>query len=265
MKKPTLFPILVAVLVGLLALPVFAQDEKPTGQLYSIHEDIVKPSMVAQYESAVKDYVAEFVKHKIAFPYMQSSSTNDFHYFYLVPLENFADLDKIKKAGEEFDKKLGEEKRQEFDKRFAGTYEYHQDLIARMSGEYSYQPEAPRLKPEEATFLHWTYLYIKAGKEKEANEIARQYKALYASKKIADGYNLYIGEMGTEMPLFVVVSWAKSASDFFTQQEKIKEMLGEEGQALAAKAMAVTRKFVQKTGRSRPDISYMPEEEITAK
>jgi hypothetical protein len=67
------------------------------------------------------------------------------------------------------------------------------------------------------------------------------------------------------MPVLAAVQWAKNATDFYTQIEKTEALLGEQGKALDAKALAITRRFEHINGRPRPDLSYMPAAETSAK
>ena len=62
-----------------------------------------------------------------------------------------------------------------------------------------------------------------------------------------------------------MVQSAKNAADFESKNAKVNELLGEEAQELMQRTMAITRKFETKTGWMRPDLSYMPSEEMTAK
>ncbi len=264
MRSKVLIFLGLALLVNLWALILFAQDGESKGQLLWVHADVVTPSKVAQYEAAVKELVAQFAMHKFAVPF-QTYMQDDFHYIYVSPLDNFSSLDNLEKAVAEFNKKQGKEKSEELDKRFAGTFEHHQTFVSRHMTDLSYDPAQPRIKIEEAGFRHWEYYYIEAGKEKEVREIAKAYLELFKSKNIPDGYNLFMREMGSEMPLVVVVTWGKNAPDYSSETEKIDAMLGEEGKALAARAMAITRKFEQKDGWARPDLSYMPTTETSVK
>jgi len=131
--------------------------------------------------------------------------------------------------------------------------------------DLSYDPQNTGLMEEGLAFRRFDYYYIKPGNEEQAKAIAKEWQDLFASKKIESGYRLYTGGMGTEAPLYIVVQWAASPADFEAQETKVNELLGEEGKALNQKTMAITRKFETKTGWMRPDLSYTPTKEMTAK
>ena len=119
---------------------------------------------------------------------------------------------------------------------------------------------------EEGNFRHWDFYHINPDKEDEASAIGKEWHALYASKNISTAYRVYKGGLGTEMPTYVVVVSAKNAADYAAQNQKIMEMLGEEGKALNEKTMTITNSFRSVNGWFRPDLSYLPQtDEMTAK
>ncbi|MFQ5709515.1 MAG: hypothetical protein ACE5HO_18820 [bacterium] len=265
MRKLYLVMLCAAVLFNTWTVNLLAQNGESKGQLFSVYEEVIKPSMVEKYEAAVKEFVAEISKHKLAVPFIRTSMRDDFHYYFVIPVENLADAENIDKAFGEVVKRVGDEQWQALEKKFDGTSAYHINFMARKMTDLSYAPENPRLKPEEISFLHWDFYYLQAGKVKEASAIAKEYVALMKGKNIPDGYDIYLGEMGTEMPLLVVVQWARNAAEFYGQTEKTNELLGEAGKKLGARALAITRKFQHINGKARPDLSYFPEKEMTAK
>jgi len=78
---------------------------------------------------------------------------------------------------------------------------------------------------------------------------------LYKSKNISNGWNTFIGDIGTDMPFYFWTASGKSAADFWSQGEKETKILGEEEvMKLEQKDMALYRKYESKTGRPRPDL-----------
>ena len=260
MKGKILISLMVGLVVTLWAVTALAQAEERKAQLFFVEDVVVKPSMAAEYEAVMKEVVTLCTKHKFPYPFY-AYSTDDFHYYFVYPVENFADIDNLYKAFGELGKKMGAEQWQGLMKRFAGTFEYYQYSVIRYLLEFSYTPEKSRLKPEEENFVFWEFFYIPFGKEIEFAEICQEWVELYKSKNIPDGWSTYVGDIGTEIPTYIVVLWGKSAADYFSQLEKTVELLGEEGQALVKKTMDLCRRYETKTGMRRPDLSYTPKEE----
>ena len=263
MREKILIVVVVGLLVNLFALNVYAQEEESQSQLFVIHEDVVKPSMVGKFEEARKGLLAKLKEHNMTSMSYRVAVTDDFHYMMISEIENMAALDK--NPWQELREKMGDEESRAMAKWNDETYDMHHSYLVRLQHNLSYTPENAGENSEEMNFRHWSFYYINPDKAEEAKEIAKEWHTLFASKKIPTGYRIYTGGMGTEVPLYVVVQWAKNAAEFQAQDAKTNELLGEEGKELSQRTFAITRKFETKTGWMRPDLSYMPSEEMTAK
>jgi hypothetical protein len=231
--------------------PARAQEQK--SQLYSVTEVVVKPAMVAQYEAAVKKEV------ELGYPYpVQAYSTDDFHYYFLVPIENYAGIDALNKGEGEWAAKIGQEYKALM-KSVEGTFEYYRSGVVRFLPELSYAPLNPRLKPEEQKFITWGFAYVEFGKEKEFADISKQFVEVSKSKDTSIGWNMYVVESGAEMPFYFWAEGGKSAAEYYAENDNVLKKMGEEKFAeLWSKAMASLRKYEVKTGRPRPDLSNVP-------
>jgi hypothetical protein len=259
MKSKISIVLIVGFVVSLCALTTLAQEKEQKAQAYNLLDVAVKPSMIAEYEAAVKEAVSLNSQYKATYSWY-GFSADDFHYYFSVPVENLADVDNMFKEDSELEKKMGEEKSEEIGKLFAGTYEYVRSYMLYHSPDLSYTPESPRLQPEEANYRQWIWYYILPDKEKEFQEILKKFVTLAQSKNVTDGYNIYSGGIGMDIPAYLVAFSAKSAADFETHYEKAWELLGEEGKVLMQKLIALTRERELKTGWLRPELSYLPKE-----
>ena len=82
----------------------------------------------------------------------------------------------------------------------------------------------------------------------------------YESKNIPDSYDLWVGDIGADAPVFCVVSYGKSAEDFFALEGKHTRLLGEEVKELNLKVLPLLRKYETKTGMPRPEQLPPPKE-----
>jgi hypothetical protein len=237
----------------LFVLPGLAGTQEQKSELFSIEEVVVKPAMAARYEAAVKKEI------ELGYPYpFMAYSSDDFHYYFLIPIENYAGLDALNKGEGEWAKKIGE-KYQDLLKSVAGTFEYYRLGVIRLLPDLSYIPKEPRLKPGEEAFLSWGFAYVEFGKEKEFVDVAKQWVELSKSNATSIGWNMYVVESGAEMPFYFWAESGKSAAEYYTEGEKIEKKIGEGKYAeLWNKTMALLRKFETKIGRPRPDLSLMP-------
>lgn len=253
MKNKTAVFLAAGLFSVLFVLPGLTGAQEQKSQLYSISEMAVKPAMAAKFEAAIKKEI------ELGYPMpFEAYSTDDFFYYFLVPIENYAGIDGMNKAEGEWAAKIGQEY-QALMKSVEGTFDYYRSGVVRFLPELSYAPKKPRLKPEEQKFITWGYAYVEFGKEKEFADINRQFVELYKSKDASIGWNMFVVESGTEMPFYFWAETGKSAAEYYAENEKVMKKVGEEkGAELWNKLLPTIRKFETKTGRLRPDLSNMP-------
>ena len=250
---------LVAALGVLFTLSAYAVDP-PKMQLFLIHEETINPSMMSQYEGATKDLIKAFNDKKMTSPSFMVNTymTSDMHYLYLTPIANWAQIDSIWKDWMSANETVGKEKWADIMKRSNPTIISYDDAVAARRDDLSYVPENPRLKMEEMPFARVDYYYLKPGAEADAEQVARDYVALFKEKKIPDGFTIYMAMSGHDLPLLVAVIPAKSPADFAAVDEKTAATLGDALRNLQGRAMALTRRIEHKDSWFRPDLSYMP-------
>jgi hypothetical protein len=257
MLKPKFILLLLA---GLLIYSAFtlAQDEVKD-QLYWVREEIVKVEKWQQYEETSKEWIELMTGAGLDFPFMRASQRDDGHYYYLLPLDNYADIDKF---GEKFGsaiKKIGKEKWAEFKHRNDSSIDYHKDFIAKWKADYSYIPKEPRIKQEEAGFLHWVFFTYKLENRKEVLDIIAEWKALYEKHNIPDGWSLWTIEVGERNDMMAFTEVAKDGASWYVNMEENSEKLKEEEQKLWQKFSQYTTSMEQKFGMPRPDLGFVNE------
>jgi len=259
MKSKISVFLIVGFVVILCALTTLAQTEEQKAQLWFGREFVVKPPMAGQYEEAMKEIVARCAEHN--YPYTWYAWENgDFHYFYFYPVKNYADIENIFKAWGKVKEKWRIEQYQTFRKRAIDAIEYDKKFVIRSIPGLSYVPENPRLKEEEQNYAIWDISYVRFGKEKEIEEVGKKMCALLKSKNYNDELRIIAGDMGIDMPVYIGVLYGKDVADFWTQNQKMWELLGEEGGVLYQKWMSLIRKRDFKQFWYSPDLSYIPKE-----
>ncbi|HVT58187.1 MAG TPA: hypothetical protein VHR45_07290 [Thermoanaerobaculia bacterium] len=239
---------------------VLAQDQPPPGQLWSLHQETVKPSMVAQYEAATREFAAAAAKHRPAgsdFSAVALASEN-FVYTYAVRIRDWNGIGGIEQTLMAIAKSMGMDKWTDLWKRGFAPVESVREVVAFEPADLGYKPANPRLKDEELVFFHYDYYYVMPGHEDEAAGVARDFTALFKKKNIPDGYRLFKGVSGPELPLIVVQVGARDGADYYASNAKALAALGEEGQALFARAFAITRRFDSHNAKLRLDLSVLP-------
>lgn len=246
-----------AVCVLALSIAATAQEKKP--QLYFIEDYVVKPSMVPQFEAALKDLIATVYKpYNWPWP-METYSTEDFHYYFLYPFKNMAEIDKAFAVFSEILGKFGEQKWDALNRKMGGASEYYKQGTVTLSPELSYIPEKPRLKPEEMKFVYWGFCYVMPGREKEFEAQFKKIVALYESKKIDHGFKCWIGGLGTDLPFYFLSETGKSTADLFLTEEKVMKLVNPDITTIWNEMLGMMRKYEFKTGWIRPNLSFAPE------
>jgi len=254
--KAKIFVVLLVLLLGACCfLPTVVQaQQKP--QLFYVYDFAVKPAMAAKFEAGVK------LEIELGSPTpWDAFSTDDFHYYFVTPIQNYAGIDSMDKADNEWAGKIGKEKLDSLMKSTEGTFEYYKAAVIRFLPQLSYAPKMPGPKPEEGNFMCWNFASVEFGKGKEFRDVCKQWVALYDSNKVPMGWNTFVGVMGVEMPLFLWAERAKTAAQYYAEDEKATKTIGEaKVTELWNKTMGLCKKYEYKTGWARPDLSNMPKE-----
>lgn len=263
MKKiPMIIPfvILLCFVVSLCASTTFAQGEEQKAKSYVVMEFVIKPGKIADFEASWKEGIDECKRHHYYLP-IYTYSMDDFHFYAFYPVPLYSGIDDFFHAYAEFVKKIGMEKLQKIHEREYASIYYYRMFLIRYKADLSYAPESPRLKQEEANFMYWPFCYVQPGKESEFEKICKEWVDLDKSVNRPNGWDTYVGDIGTDMPFYFWTARARSAADFWSQDEKYVKKVGEEKlMKLWSKTMALLRKFEYKTGWFRPDLSYIPKE-----
>lgn len=235
---------------------VIAQEE-PKDQLYWVREEVVKIEKWQQYEETSKQWVEMMTGAGLDFPYMRASQRDDGHYYYLLPLSSYSDIDKFPEKFGSAIEKIGKEKWGEFSKRNESSMDYHKDFIVKWSAEYSYIPKEPRLKPGEAGFLHWIFFTYKLENRKEVLDVIAEWKALYEKNNIPDGWDTWTIEVGERNDMMAISEAAKDAANFYAAMDENSAKIKDEEQKLWQKLSVYVTGMEQKFGKPRPDLGFM--------
>lgn len=256
MLKLKFFPALLMGIIISASAILFAQEEMKD-QLYWVREEVAKVDMWDKYESTSKEWVKLMTDAGLDVPYMWASQRNDGHYYYLFPLENYAAIDKLQEIFGDAIEKIGKEKWAKFIVENESSMVTHKDFIVTRSAKYSYKPKEPRLKPEEAKFIHWMFFHYKLENRKEIMAIMEEWKQLYESKNIENGYTIWLMELGLDNNMIALTENYKDGADFYTATEEDNAKMKTEASALWAKMSSYITSIENKYGNARPDLGLM--------
>ncbi|MFH1194785.1 MAG: hypothetical protein V1720_03675 [bacterium] len=256
MKLQKLFMFLLLGILVPFSISSNAQ-EKPKDQLYLVFEETAKVSYYEQYERTSKQWVELMTQAGLDISAVHASQRDDFHYYYLIPIEKYADLDLTYEAFKTAYGKIDKTKADVFQKENQESIETYRQFVIKWSAEFSYVPKESRLKDNEANFLHWLFFTYKLDKQKEVFDILREWKALYEKHNINHEYNIWTMEIGQDANLIALTESAKDGADYFGMMNETWTTLQAEEQVLWAKLSALMLETEQKFGYPRPDLSYI--------
>lgn len=250
--------LLVGILVSLVTSPTLTQAQEQKTQLYLLFEVKVKSTMVKEHGDIIKEMVAKDIKYNLGYTYY-TYYDNHLHTYFSIPLENYGDLDNYLAAWNKVGEKWGMDKTQDLHQRFSETYESMETAFYLYRPGLSYNPENPRLKSEEIKMGFWDILYVKPDKEKEIEDLFKEFIALCKSKNISEKIRVFAGDIGTDMSVYLGIVYAKDPAGFYHNNRKMWDALGEEGAALYQKVIPLLRKRESRIVWYSPNHSYIPE------
>ncbi|WP_341215122.1 hypothetical protein [uncultured Wocania sp.] len=225
-------------------------------QAYQIHQDNVKPSKFMEYEKIAKEFNAACVEHNLQSTWFTAMS-NDFKYFYITPIENFAELDKRPFA--DMAKAMGDKFGDMFD-RFDTCYDSHGTYVIFKDDKLSYTPDEDAKPAEAQNYRKWFYMYYTPENAKKMREGMKAVKEFFKSKGSTEYYNVYRNGFGQLENYYLVSVPAKDEIDSATRGKANQDVLGPDRWDVFSKVMNYTTRTEEYTGEMRPDLSYSPKE-----
>lgn len=242
----------------LIAAPMalMSQDEAPT--MFWVHEDNVKPSMVREYEKLQKELVENCKKHNIQTLNWITTSTDDFRYLYVSPINSMADItwDGFKPLQEA----MGEEAFGQIFSDMDKCYDTHGDYILHLNQELTYMPEGFTQTPEGQDYRRFYYVRTTPEHNGKLKEKMKAIKNFYAEKGSKVHYRVYQSGFGTMGNFYLVAIAAKDGVSYETMGDENDAILGEERHELFGDMMNYITSIEEVTGMMRPDLAYSPQE-----
>ncbi len=154
--------------------------------------------------------------------------------------------------------KMGQEKMAEMMAKAEGTADYSHDSLWWERLDLSYVPEGVEVDPEKSTYRSWGWFYGKPGHEKHIEEYFKKYVELSKKHDIKRAWYTYVGDIGSDAPVYVWAEMGDSEASFAAQSEEIMKKVGEEGEDLWPGLVKHARKLEMVRGQYRPELSYKP-------
>jgi len=226
-------------------------------KLYQVHQDNVKPSMVAEYEKIIKEYNVACKAHNVQTNWI-TATASDFRYMHITPIENMADLDINPFA--DMAKAMGDAYGDIF-KRFNKCYDSHGSYIITLEEGLTYMPEGISLTQEGKNFRKFFYLYYTPENQAKLKEGMKAIKELFTSKESKTYYRVYHSGFGNMESYYMVAISYKDEIDAATKSKANDELLGDDRYETFNKAINYVSRMEEFSGAIRTDLSYSSKKE----
>jgi hypothetical protein len=246
----------VCFVVGLLPFTTNAQEPEKQYQMFLVNDDVVKPSMASKYYEASKKWVALLTKYEYPAP-INVYWTDDNHVLWATPIRNFGDMDKLTEVFNKMREKSPDEFKEAYDA-FTGTYVSTRTSVYALDMKNSIIAEDAESKAEEADFVFFDIFNFEPGKDEEVEKVLNEIKAFWADKEIIQSWYMYWGVMGTDSPVLWMAASAKNVREFWAENAKMWEALGEEADKLQQKLMKYVTKEETKMAWIQKELAYKP-------
>ena len=236
---------------------IMLAQEEMKDQLFWVREEVAKIDMWGQYEKTAKEWVDLMTEGGLDLPVVRASQRNDGHYYYLIPLSNYSEIDKYPEIFGSAIDKIGKEKWGKYMMEANSSMVTHKDFIVKWSAKYSYVPKESRTKLDEAGFIHWMFFHYKLEKRQEVMDIMADWKALYEKNNIPDGWSIWFVELGLDNNMIALSEVAKDAGSYYAAMKENSEKLKEEEAKLWQRMSVNVLDIKDIYGKPRPDLTYI--------
>jgi hypothetical protein len=235
-------------------LPFSLAAQGSGNQRFWVHEDVVKPGMVAEYEAVCKELIGHLKTHKIQGASWITTNTSDNKYLYVSPITGMADLDKPVFA--ELAQKMGQKEMSALFARMDKCYDVEHDYIISLDTDLSYQPGGINQTPEGHDYRMFHYLFVTPGNRGVIKEKMKAVKDMFASKGSKVHYRVYRSGFGTRGEFYMVAVAAKDAVEHAQMAKANQELLGEDGGKVMWELFNSLLSYEEYSGMMRPDMAY---------
>lgn len=246
---------LALMLIGIFMFPLaLTAQTYSEDQVFNIHEDVVSPEKISEYEQICKELISSMKEYNIQDAFWNAASTTDGRYIYIQPIESMADLDKYPFAS--LSEKMGKEAVANLFARMDKCYDVEHDYILRLNQDLTYMPDGVSMTQEGQNYRKWHYLHVSPEKRTAVRERMKAVKDLFASKGSEMHYRVYNSGYGTRGEFYIVVVSAKDPVDYAQRSAQNQVLLGEEGKKTFDDLFANLLRYDEVTGWMRPDLAY---------
>ena len=230
-----------------------AQDDN---QAYWVHEDVIKPGMVPEYEAICKELTGHMKTHNLQDLSVLVSSTSDNRYLWVSPINSIADVERP--VFKELAEKMGADNMSALFNRMDKCYDVEHNYVIYLDKELSYMPGGITQTPEGQDYRKFHYYRYTPSNGDAVRENAKGIKELFEKNGSKLEYRVYRSGFGNRGAFYMVAIAAKDAGDYAKKLADNNALLGDEWAKTFNNFMGDLIDYEQIEGRVRPDMGYSP-------
>ncbi|NNK47798.1 MAG: hypothetical protein HKP01_02895 [Gemmatimonadetes bacterium] len=256
MKRWMLLPL--AVLMLMPASLAAQEDASPTW--WAVFTEQVPPADVMAFEEASAKALEAIKANAPADMVYYTQSGMETGYSYAIPMESMTDFMMMNEQWMGMINEIGWENWEAMSAKSDAMVEQRSMNFYVELPDQSYHPEGFVESMADKPARHYDWIYPKSGMEDELAEVMKEWVALYAEHGIDNGWTAYQAVSGDNLPMVVLITPTTTAAAYYAMSEEVDQILGEAGQEMMMKSMAMMRKFEHNDWMYRPELSLVPEE-----
>ena len=249
-------PLSLAALAMILAPGAVAQEsaEKEKQQSYlRIVQYVVPPGKADEFQTIARQVVEQLADQESTASFVCMRS-QEVVFSFILPMNSSGERSRQTGALIEAGRSLGDA----WARQAADTIDYMNEFLVIARPDLSYVPENPRLSPTETRFMHFDFHHLNFGTESVAEATAKRFAALHEQTGCDTGFTVYEVVGGTELPILIVATGAKDIADYYANQQRVLERLGDGVASIAESRDTVVRRIEQIDSTVLPELSYQP-------
>lgn len=235
-----------------------AQEEAESPTWWAVFTEKVAPENVAAFEKNSAEMIEVIREHAPEGMVYYTMSGPEMGFSYAIPMESIADFGKMNDMWMSMVNEIGWEEWKSM--QASDLVEHYTMNFYVERRDLSYMPEALESAMPERPVRHMDWLYPKSGMEEEFEAAMKEWVEMYADHGLETGWIAFQAVSGENLPMYVLMTPAETTSGYYAMSAEVDEMLGEEGQMLMQKSMALMRDFEHNEGFARPELSLLPDE-----
>lgn len=206
----------------LFAGSIRAQENEAPKMFYVI-EEFVAPSQTTEFWKIQTEALEVFDELNLKMTF-SCFRTNQNSYYWIVPIESFASIDKLFAQVMANNKALMENGYNP-SKKFRELSTMNTSVVI-WNKDLSYNADPVNDEAPANSFHKWVFLYLEAGHEKEAEEALKAYQKYYDGIEDSYTWNIYQLALGNNLPCWILHQSAVSEIAMLQHNKALTEKYG---------------------------------------